>query len=197
MAPADRILREARKIYERHGLPGLSIRRVSARVGVTPMALYRHYAGKDALLDALVAEGFAEWETYVARAADEPTPMARVRAILAVYVEFALDHPRLFELMFLTPRKGIPPAPASLESPPSPGFTRIIAAFNEAMRERSLATDDTKEVILMAWATVHGLIALHFSGRFQFDDAAFRQIAARQIDRLIRALAPARKPSRK
>src|SRR5688500_6104847 len=125
MAPADRILREARKIYERHGLPGLSIRRVSARVGVTPMALYRHYAGKDALLDALVAEGFAEWETYVARAADEPTPMSRVRAILAVYVEFALDHPRLFELMFLTPRKGIPPAPASLEPPPSPGFTRL------------------------------------------------------------------------
>jgi AcrR family transcriptional regulator len=197
MTPANRILREARKVYERHGLPGLTIRRVSARVGVTPMALYRHYADKDALLDALVAQGFAEFETYVSRAADTPTPLTRVRATLAEYVEFALDHPRLFELMFLIPRKGIPAAPASLATTPSPGFTRIITAFNEAMREGSLATDDTKEVILMAWATVHGLIALHFSGRFQFDDAVFRQIAARQIERLLRALAPARKPSRK
>ncbi len=197
MTPADRILREARKLYERHGLPGLSIRRVSARVGVTPMALYRHYADKDALLDALVAEGFGEWEMYVARAADAATPMARVRGVLSMYVEFALDHPRLFELMFLIPRTGIPPAPASLASTPSPGFTRIIAAINEAMQEGSLAGEDTKEVILLVWATVHGLIALHFSGRFQFDDAAFRQIASRQIDRLLRALAPARKPSRK
>jgi AcrR family transcriptional regulator len=189
MTPRERILRAARRIYEKDGLAGLSMRRVSAQVGLTPMALYRHYADKDALLDALVADGFAQFETFVAVAADQPTPTARFRGVLEAYIEFALERPRTFELMFFIPRDNVPPAPASLEATPSPSFTRIIAAVKEAMKDGALAPDDIGQVLLLAWSTVHGLIALHFSGRFGHDDNAFRPIASQTIDRLMRVLA--------
>jgi len=192
MSPRERILRAARLIYEKEGLAGLSMRRVSQRVRLTPMALYRHYANKDALLDALVAEGFGHFEAVVQKAADEPTPIARIRGVCHGYVDFALANPRMFELMFLIPRRGIPTAPASLQSSPSPAFTRIIAAVHEAMETRVIPADDPGQVMLFLWGTLHGLIALHFSGRFQFDDALFRKVAAAQIDRLIRLLAPGR-----
>ena len=188
MSPRERILRAARRIYEKDGLAGLSMRRVSARVGLTPMALYRHYADKDALLDALVAEGFAQFEVVVQHAADEPTPLARVRAVCEGYVEFALSYPRMFELMFLIPRPGVPSAPASLQSSPSASFTRIIASVHEAMQAGTIVADDPAQVMLLLWGTVHGLVALHFSGRFRFDDAAFRQLASAQIDRALRLL---------
>jgi AcrR family transcriptional regulator len=188
MSPRERILRAARRIYEKDGLAGLSIRRVSQRVRLTPMALYRHYANKDALLDALVAEGFTHWEVFVQKAADEPTPIARLRGVCEGYVDFALANPRIFELMFLIPRKGVPPAPASLQSTPSPGFSRIIASLHEAMQTGAMTPDDPAQVILFLWGTVHGLVALHFSGRFQFDDAVFRKLASAQIDRAIRLL---------
>jgi len=190
MEPKDRILREARRLYERHGLPGLSMRRVSSRLHVTPMALYRHYAGKDALVDALVAEGFAEFETYVARAADAPTSLATIRGMLTGYVDFALARPRMFELMFLTPRQGVPGAPASLASSPSAAFTRIIGAFAKGMQDGTFAVDDPPQAMLFAWAAIHGIIALHFSGRFAGDDVLFRRIAQQQIERVLRALAP-------
>jgi AcrR family transcriptional regulator len=190
MTSEERILRAARRIYEKDGMPGLSMRRVSAQVGLTPMALYRHYADKSALIEALVADGFAQFETFVAGAADAPTPGARFRAVLDAYVDFALKRPRTFELMFFIPRDGVPPAPASLEASSSPSFTRIIAAVKEAMQDGTLAPDDVGQVLLLAWSTIHGLIALHFSGRFGHDDRAFRPIASQVIDRLMRALAP-------
>lgn len=189
MTPRERILSAARRLHDKHGLPGLSIRRVSSRVGLTPMAVYRHFADKDALLDALVAEGFAEWETYVAKAADAPTPEARIRAVLRAYVAFALDRPRRFELMFLVPRRRVPTAPASLQTTPSPAFTRIIAAVHEAMQTGIIADDDPAQVLLFTWSVVHGLVALHFSGRFGFDDAVLWPMVDQQIDRLMRLLA--------
>jgi AcrR family transcriptional regulator len=37
-----------------HGLRGLSLAAVARRVGLTPSAIYRHFASKDALLDAVL-----------------------------------------------------------------------------------------------------------------------------------------------
>lgn len=189
MTSRQRILRAAQRIHETKGLDGLSIRRVSSRVGLTPMAVYRHFADKDALLDALVAEGFAEFETYVAAAARARTPEARIRAVVRAYVTFALEHPRLFELMFLVPRRRVPTAPASLQTTPSPAFSRIIAAVHEAIETGVIAPDDPAQLLLFMWSAVHGLITLHFSGRFGFDDALLWRIVDEQLDRLMRLLA--------
>ena len=197
MTSRDKILRAAQRIHDKEGLDGLSIRRVSARVGLTPMAIYRHFADKDALLDALVADGFAEFEAYVYRAAAQETPEARVRAMFREYTTFALDKPRLFELMFLIPRRNIPEPQDSLRTSPSPAVNQIIAALNEAMESGAIARDDPAQVLLFAWGTIHGLIALHFSGRFAFDDSVFTRIADAQIDRLMRLLAGSSTPTQR
>src|SRR5829696_2352994 len=56
MRPArERILKAAERIYRKAGVDALSIRRVAAAVDLTPMAIYRHFRDKDALIDALVA----------------------------------------------------------------------------------------------------------------------------------------------
>lgn len=45
----------ALNIIGAHGLRGLSIARVAHRVGLVPSAVYRHFASKDELLDAVLA----------------------------------------------------------------------------------------------------------------------------------------------
>jgi TetR/AcrR family transcriptional regulator, tetracycline repressor protein len=55
-----RIVEAALDIVERHGLAGLTMRRVATEVGASPMALYNHVADKaeliDLMVDAIVAE---------------------------------------------------------------------------------------------------------------------------------------------
>lgn len=49
----DSILQTARKLLRKKGVAGLSIRNLADELGVTPMAIYRHFENKDALLSAL------------------------------------------------------------------------------------------------------------------------------------------------
>ena len=49
-----RVVEAAVAFADRHGLPQLSMRNLADELGVVPMALYKHVAGKEALLDALV-----------------------------------------------------------------------------------------------------------------------------------------------
>jgi AcrR family transcriptional regulator len=56
------VVEAALRLVDRDGLDGVSMRRVAAAVGATPMALYRHVPSKAALLDGLVAAVFAQLE---------------------------------------------------------------------------------------------------------------------------------------
>ena len=56
----ERILEAAGEMVRDQAASALSMRRLGARLGVTPMALYRHFAGRDALLVALLDAEFAQ-----------------------------------------------------------------------------------------------------------------------------------------
>jgi AcrR family transcriptional regulator len=62
----DRVLRTAVELADRLGLEPLSMRRLAEELGVVPMALYKHVAGKEELLDGMVAA--------VVREIDPPVP---------------------------------------------------------------------------------------------------------------------------
>ena len=189
MPPArDRILKAASRLHRKHGFEALSLRAVAAEVGVTPMAIYRHFRDKDALVAAVVEAGFARWEEYLAKAVTASTPLEIIERALFAYADFALDEPNAFRLMFLTARPSIPAAPASLASSPSPSAQALIDATHRAMESGDLARDDPAELILLCWAAMHGLIALHFSGRFGHDDGVFRSIYAKEVRRLLRLI---------
>jgi AcrR family transcriptional regulator len=184
----DRILDAAERIHSRYGLPELTLRRVAKAVGVTPMAIYRHFEDKNALLDGLSDRGFGIWETYLEVAVRKRTPMTRLRAVLDQLREFALEHPRYFELMFFAKRGPIPNAPASLRETPSPSFTRVIADVRGMVGANELRRGDPGETLLLLWATAHGLIALHFTGRFGGNASTFRAIYDRVLARQLALL---------
>jgi AcrR family transcriptional regulator len=173
--PRGRILSAAERLLRSEGVVGVSTRRVASAVGVTAMAMYRHFRSKDALVQALVDTGFARWEMRLAEAVDTPNPRDKIVNAIAAYRDFALAEPRYFELMFLVPRPGIPLAPESLRATPSPSFAAVIAAVHACMANGEFVPADPSQTILMVWALAHGLLALHFTGRFGFDEPLFRR----------------------
>ena len=179
-------MRKAIRRFRKTGIAGVSLRETARAVGITPMAVYHYFDGKEALIDAIVAAGFGVWDTYLVKAAAEPTPLARLRACLIAYRQFALDEPRFFELMMLTARPGIPEAPESLKHAPSAAYNTIMASLVELAPERDRA--QVTELMLALWATAHGLLALHFTGRFGGADARFVATYDAVIERVLSAL---------
>jgi AcrR family transcriptional regulator len=71
----DAVLAAARRLFTARGYDATSMRDVAAEVGITNAALYYHFPGKDALLEALSAVRRAELDGLLAWAREqEPSP---------------------------------------------------------------------------------------------------------------------------
>jgi AcrR family transcriptional regulator len=91
----ERLLDAALLVAERDGLERLSMRLVARELGVSPMALYRHVADKDDLLDGLVERLLGELD-----APDESLPWdERLRTLARKVRALAHRHPEIFGLL--------------------------------------------------------------------------------------------------
>jgi AcrR family transcriptional regulator len=138
------------------------------------MALYKHFHDKDALVEALVARGFALWEERLAAAvADAEGPLERS---LRAYRDFALEEARYFELLFLQVRPGYRTRMWRCGTLLRPAFGAVMARVQRDADAGLYRVRDATQLALLMWSLAHGLIALHFTGRFSHDREAFRRI---------------------
>lgn len=94
LAPtAQRILDAARRILERDGYSGLTLRRIGREAGETKSLIVYHFGGKDGLIAALVDSLWHEEDVdLVRRLADLPdSPADRLRALIDVHHALALE----------------------------------------------------------------------------------------------------------
>ena len=91
------VVDRALALADREGLEALTIRRLATELGVTPMALYWHFRGKDELL-----EGLAErvWSEIDIAAVDRTAPWAdQLRGLLVSLLTVLRAHPAAAQLL--------------------------------------------------------------------------------------------------
>jgi AcrR family transcriptional regulator len=182
-----RILAEASRIHDREGVEGVSMRAVAARVGVSATALYRHFRDKEALIGAIVESGFAILAGYLERKGKRNT--TRFLAMLDHFLDFALQQPRLYELMFLRRRSHARQFPRDFARHKSATFDLLRDAVERDMAAGTMRKGDALEITLTVWAHAHGLISMFTLGRFGDDVETFRGIYRRSMRRLQTGLA--------
>ena len=95
-APAGRrqqILETAAELFAARGFHGVSVADLGAAVGISGPGIYKHFAGKDAVLAEMLVSISEELLTVGRRQADEATDaVAAVRALVDWHVDFALRH---------------------------------------------------------------------------------------------------------
>lgn len=91
----ERIAKTSLELIDDIGLDEFSTRRLGAALGCEAMAIYNHFASKDALLDAVVDRLFRE----VSVPPKGPGWEARVRGFAASYRALAHAHPKAFPLL--------------------------------------------------------------------------------------------------
>jgi AcrR family transcriptional regulator len=94
----EAVLETALRLVDAEGLEALTIRRLAGELGVTPMALYWHFADKQALLDGLIDHLWADALARIAVTVSDGDPWSQLRgAVLAMVESFSL-HPPLAPL---------------------------------------------------------------------------------------------------
>jgi TetR/AcrR family transcriptional regulator, cholesterol catabolism regulator len=109
---ARRVLAMSATLFYRRGAAATSIRDITRECGLTPGALYKHFASKDDLLYALVLHGHARVEARLDTALDgvPEEPPAQLAAYIRAYVVGHLESPELAQLvrreyLYLSPER--------------------------------------------------------------------------------------------
>jgi AcrR family transcriptional regulator len=156
----DALVRAARTILEKEGLAALSLRGVARAAGVSPAAPYHHFPDKQALLDAVAAQGFdALTAAMDTRMAKETDPHARLDASGIGYVAFAVENPALFRLMFGGAEREL-----SANAPLIEARDRAYGVLQAAVAKTSSDGAANPLVCLRLWALVHGIATLILEG---------------------------------
>ena len=160
------LLGEAERTLREQGIDALSLRDLARQAGVSHAAPRRHFADRQALLDALAEAGFARLGGEVRAAIDGAGEdyHARLRAAATAYVRFATRDPALLDLMFAAKNAG---PPAALHETPERLFTAVGDLIRQGQQAGQLPPGDPERLLLLLVATLQGIAALVTSGRVQ------------------------------
>lgn len=185
---ADRLLQAARAIFEDEGPDAVSMRRVASAVGLSPMAIYRHFPNRDALLKRISDDCFSQiarhWDAH--RAGSDP--IARLLSTQRIYLDYALAHPHLFDHAFSVRRDDARRFPEDFRARLSPTVNVVHDVVVDAQQQGLLHAGDPWDIAMTLWAHAHGLVSLYRAGRFSYDEHEFRVFYDASIGKLLDGL---------
>ena len=165
----------------------LSLRALARQAGVSHAAPRRHFAGKQALLDALAEDGFERLGSELRAAmSDAASFEARLLAFALAYVRFATEHAALLELMFAGKHR--PGAADSLREAADRAFEAPLTLIGEGQAAGEVVAGDPEGVGMVAFAAAHGIAAL--ANNQMLGDADLDLIVADAVERLVLGLRP-------
>jgi AcrR family transcriptional regulator len=171
----DKILGCACDLYLSEGLDGFSMRKLARHVGVTAPALYRHYESREHVLTDVVREAHHAFTAYLYRALEGRTAIERMQRAGEGYLDFALEHPRWYQLLFISPEHmGMAELPEDIEAMGCALHQFWVDRVRECMDEGILKPGDPVQMSLTMWAHAHGLVSLYHHGHFRIDQETFR-----------------------
>lgn len=179
---SEKIAAAARRLLESEGADSVTMRRVASEVGITAMAVYRHYPNREGLLNVLADEGFTELAERLNTRLTGGTKK-KLEKLLDIFLDYALEKPRLFELMFLKPREGARQFPHDFKAGLSPTANPTAEVLKEGMTAGFLREDDVWEIVFEMGALMQGLIMLYLGGRMAMSKAGFRSFCHRSFER--------------
>ena len=144
------------------------MRSLSRQVGVSRTAPYRHFENKDALLLAIAGEGFSELTKRYRKINHNKSldAFSRLQNIGLAYIEFAINHPGAFKLMF--GREIIEhQRSAKLCSDARETFNEYLIAVKALQEDKRIAPVEYSLLANYFWTIVHGLAILLINGQIQ------------------------------
>ncbi|WP_341719591.1 TetR/AcrR family transcriptional regulator [Micromonospora sp. FIMYZ51] len=152
LAAAERSLRQ-------HGAEQLSLRELAREAGVSHAAPRRHFADRQALLDALAEAGFArlDAELRAALAAAGPEFEPRLHGVATAYLRFATEDAALLDLMFAGKHRD---GADRLVAAAAAAFGLLNDLIMQGQEQGVLAPGDPQQVGIVLFATLHGIATL-------------------------------------
>lgn len=156
----EALIEAARRFIAERGVGGFTLVDAARLVGVTPAALYRHFRGREALLEEVAGRGFDDLAGRLTRAlTGRGTPLERFTRMGEAYLAFAEEEPGYYAAIFEV-RGGSASSGPSRQNP----FDLLVEALRTTFPD-GFDGVDPRFVALEVWSLSHGIATLSAAGQ--------------------------------
>jgi AcrR family transcriptional regulator len=188
LSTSQKIAKADRHLLDEEGAEAVTMRRVANAVGITAMAVYRHYPDRAGLLNTIADESFEQLAARLTSARFSGDIEQRLTKVVDIFLDHALENPRLFELMFLKPREGARRFPHDFKAGRSPTANLTAELIQQGMDTGLFRKDDVWEIVFETGALIQGLVMLYLGGRVDMSPTRFRTYCHRSLRRYLNGI---------
>lgn len=201
LSPTDVIMFRQRlcdlalKAFAERGLDGISLRGLAAEAGCSRTTPYRYFKNKADILAAVRQSEFKRMADAAELAIEnEPSANRKLTALARSYIQFAMDRPEAYRVMYQVVQKDeqrYPDLVAEIRRAQQP----MLSAVNLALDSGSIEGDPIN-IVHVLWAGMHGLVSLHLSEKLHMgrDIEELTEVMVRALSRSI-STAPSPEPA--
>lgn len=160
------ILDQSRTLLLEHGFDRISMRKIAQAVGCSATSIYLYFKNKDALLHALIEEGFERmYQLLSTLELSEFDPLRRIKLLCRGFIDFGLENPEYYEIMFQLHPKHMERYPVEKFRKARRNIDLIMHQIVEGNQQGIFYVQDARVVANVILATLHGGVSLLNAGR--------------------------------
>jgi AcrR family transcriptional regulator len=155
----DALVHAALVEVEQAGPETISLKALAKKLGVSQPAPYRHFADREALLEAVTAAAFRQFSATLREAIAKPSRRSKLSRFAQATLSFGLRRNGIYRLMFASRIMACSPKGCELHNAAMETFALLVEALEAPpvglIRERHA---------LKVWAALHGVVMLAEQG---------------------------------
>jgi len=155
----DALVQAALRDAELGGPEAISMKALAKELGVSQPAPYRHFADREALLQAVTAEAFRQFTAILREAIGKPSKRSKLSRLAQAALEFGLKRNGIYRLMFASRSMANAEKDSELHVAAHETLVLLVESFEAPavglLRERHA---------MQVWAALHGVISLAEQG---------------------------------
>lgn len=161
------ILSGAKKLFVEKGIEQTTIRNIADAIDYSVGTVYVYFKDKNAIFHALHTQGFVQLSSEFKVLSHVSNPMERLRAMGKVYINFALQNPDMYDLMFnlKAPMEFLNDTKEEEWNEGKATFDVLRTTVGHCMENGHFKGHDLEPTAFMIWSMVHGMCSLEISKR--------------------------------
>lgn len=163
----ERILVAAKTLFLQKGIDKTSIRNIADLIEYSPGIIYHYFRDKNEIFHALHQGGFSQLMSKMRILGSVRNPLERLKAMGSIYVNFAMDNPDMYDLMFIkeAPIDHVANTEHDAWKEGGGTFNYLRSTIMECIEQGYFKGHDAEALSYMVWSTVHGMVSLSIRKR--------------------------------
>lgn len=162
----QRIVVAARQVLLSDGYRNFSLRKIAREIDVSATSIYLHFESKDDLVHTLMEEAIKRLNNQLEACIDEyEDPIAKLNALAHEYVNFALENPREYQVIYLISSDEMSRYPKEKFRKARKGYEIVTQVLQEGVGSGLIAEEKPRMAAYTFWAQLHGVMSVVLSQR--------------------------------